>query len=125
MKRNSSGEENEELPSKLARRHSGPYLRYRFSLHQKVELDLKFAFVYYDNASRPDGHGILADYPLILQVNWKSGIVDGEMIVANVERCLHRGEWSCSVFGEAGWGRDQYCGQFVNVRAVGRRDPGP
>lgn len=94
MKRNSSGEENEELPSKLVRRHSGPYLRYRFSLHQKVELDLKFAFVYYDNASRPDGHGILADYPLILQVNWKSGIVDGEMIVANVETKMLEGVYT-------------------------------
>ena len=94
MKRNSSGEENEELPSKLARRHSGPYLRYRFSLHQKVELDLKFAFVYYDNASRPDGHGILADYPLILQVNWKSGIVDGEIVVANVETKMLEGVYT-------------------------------
>ena len=84
MKRNSNAEENEELPSKIMRRHSNRYLQYQFSLHQKVDLDLKSAFVYYDNASRPNGHGIVADYPHILQVNWKSGVVDGQVIVANI-----------------------------------------
>ena len=91
MKRNSCAEESEERSPKLMRLNSSPYLHYRFSLHQKVEVDLKFAFAYYDNASRPNGHGIIADYPYVLQVNWKSGVVDGQVIVANIKSKMLEG----------------------------------
>lgn len=91
MKRSSCAEFVEEVQLKRQKvsnmKETYPSLRYKFSIGDIVRLPSKNLFVNFDTSLKPNGCGIFYEEDYIIQMSWKNGVINGEMIVVN--RALH------------------------------------
>ena len=89
MKRDSCGEEYVEMREKhqrlLSREEELMESCWYFKVGESVHISLDNAFVSFDGQFQPHGHCIISKYPFVVQVNWKHGVVHGQIVVANLQ----------------------------------------
>lgn len=93
MKRNSCEEiypeTNSKIPKMSITRRKAPLLRYRYHIGDVVSLPSKNLFVSLNKSLKPDGDGIFYEDDVVIQMSWKDGVLNGEMIVVDKEHhCL-------------------------------------
>ena len=62
------------------------HAKFKYQLDDVVNLPLKNLYVEYNNNMYPHGSGILYDYPIIVQMMYNNGVLDGELFVADVAK---------------------------------------
>ena len=91
MKRSSCPEIYSEVTSKSQKigenKKEYPVFCYKYSTGDFVNLPAKNLFTSLNNSLKPDGNGIFYENNYVIQMSWKNGVINGEMIV--VDKKLH------------------------------------